>query len=169
MTGKTLPPFYDTAYRMLGAEVNPKLCAGDKMLQRRAQKINREDEFHATKVSIFFAREGQNLGKPKRSVFRWRCPDRALSALQRVREVVPIEKLIGQKLFVSAKRGATILAETSSARRDDGEKRCGGFPRNSRAQCVKTCHARCFAPKNHQNWCFRRGFGHQQVTAHFEA
>ena len=59
-----LPPFYDMAYRMLGAEVNPKLCAGDEMLQRVAQKINREDEFHATKVSIFFAREGQNPGRP---------------------------------------------------------------------------------------------------------
>ena len=58
-----LKPHYDMAYKMLGAQVNPKLCAGDEVLRTVAKKINREEDFHATKVSIFFAREGQRAGE----------------------------------------------------------------------------------------------------------
>lgn len=60
---RALQPHYDTAYRMLGAEVNPKLCAGDEALYRVAQKIGRQAEFHPSKVGIFFARDGQSAGQ----------------------------------------------------------------------------------------------------------
>ena len=112
-----LPPFYDTAYRMLGAEVNPKLCAGDEMLQRVAQKINREDEFHATKVSIFFAREGQKPGQTVSDpYFDGEGPDRApclhCGACMTGCRHNAKNSLDKNYLYLAQKRGATILAET---------------------------------------------------------
>ena len=58
---RELEPFYQTAYRMLGATENPKLFAGDLALKKLAGELGREKEFEPTKVAVFF-------GEPEKTV-----------------------------------------------------------------------------------------------------
>ena len=112
-----LKPHYDMAYKMLGAQVNPKLGAGDEVLRTIAKKINREDEFHAAKVSIFFAREGE---KPGQTVpdpyFEGEGPERASclhcgACMTGCRHNAK-NSLDKNYLYLAQKHGAKILAET---------------------------------------------------------
>ena len=69
-----LRPFYDTAYRMLGAQVNPKLFDGDLALQQLAEELGREDEFEPTRVSVYFGEPGVTVPDP---YFGGEGPERA--------------------------------------------------------------------------------------------
>ena len=73
-----LKPHYAEAYRMLGAQLNPKLRAGDHVLQEVAQQLGRADEFHPSTVAIYFAREGERAGQTVPDpYFDGKGPDRA--------------------------------------------------------------------------------------------
>ena len=72
-----LLPHYDTARRMLGVNMNPKMWPADNMLLEVATEIGREHTFKPTPVGIFFAqdgREGQTVPDP---YFGGEGPDRA--------------------------------------------------------------------------------------------
>ncbi len=51
---RELAPHYETARRMLGATVNPRLGAGDEALRQLAIEIGRPDAFTPTTVAVFF-------------------------------------------------------------------------------------------------------------------
>lgn len=59
-----LKPFYDEAYRMLGATKNPGLYDGDKALQQVAKKRGISDQFNATKVAVYFGEPGKEVEDP---------------------------------------------------------------------------------------------------------
>ena len=46
---------------MLGADRNPRMEPGDIALQELAKDLNKEDEFKATNVSIFFGKPGETV------------------------------------------------------------------------------------------------------------
>ena len=68
-----LKPFYDLAYKMLGAAVNPKLFAADLALQDLAKEIDAEDRFGPTKVAVYFGETGKTVADP---YFNGKGPDR---------------------------------------------------------------------------------------------
>lgn len=59
-----LKPFYPVAYRMLGAAENTKLGDGDLALKEVAREIGKEDEFHPTKVAVYFGEPGKTVKDP---------------------------------------------------------------------------------------------------------
>jgi cholesterol oxidase len=69
-----LKPFYQTALRMLGADTNPRLEAGDIALRQLGRDIGMEQHFEATKVSVFFGKEGETVPDP---FFGGKGPERA--------------------------------------------------------------------------------------------
>jgi cholesterol oxidase len=60
----TLKPHYETAYKMLGAEVNPRLYDGDLHLQKLAEKRGIPEEFGPTKVGVYFGKPGVEVSDP---------------------------------------------------------------------------------------------------------
>ncbi len=68
-----LAPFYDTAFKMLGAAENPLLAESDLALKTLAQQIKRADCFTSTTVGVFF-------GEPEKTVtdpyFKGKGPER---------------------------------------------------------------------------------------------
>lgn len=68
-----LKPFYDLAYKMLGAAVNPKLFAADLAMQDLAKDIGAEDHFGPTKVAVYFGETGKTVADP---YFNGKGPDR---------------------------------------------------------------------------------------------
>ena len=68
-----LKPFYETAYKMLGASVNPTLFAADLTLQEIAKEIGKEAHFEATKVAVYFGEAGKKVEDP---YFNGKGPDR---------------------------------------------------------------------------------------------
>jgi len=69
----TLNPFYKTAYKMLGATVNPTLFEADKSLKHIAKEINKESKFEPTKVAVYFGKEGIKVNDP---YYKGKGPDR---------------------------------------------------------------------------------------------
>lgn len=69
-----LKPYYKTALKMLGANKNPKLLNGDLELQELSKQLNKEKEFEATDVAVFFGEEGKTVQDP---YFNGKGPDRA--------------------------------------------------------------------------------------------
>ena len=61
---KELSPFYDLAWKMLGADVNPKLTASDLALKELAEEIGKADSFEPTKVAVFFGEPGKEVADP---------------------------------------------------------------------------------------------------------
>lgn len=61
---KVLTPFYDLAYKMLGAETNPKLSDADELLQELAVEMGKKKDFAATKVAVHFGQPGQTVSDP---------------------------------------------------------------------------------------------------------
>ncbi|MCB0282705.1 MAG: GMC family oxidoreductase [Calditrichaeota bacterium] len=59
-----LNPFYETALYMMGAQINPKLSAGDQALQQVARQINKEQHFSATNVAVFFGEPNVEVEDP---------------------------------------------------------------------------------------------------------
>lgn len=70
---KELAPFYETAYRMLGAAVNPRLTYIDQVTREIATEIGREDHFHPTKVAVYFGQSGKTVEDP---YFEGKGPER---------------------------------------------------------------------------------------------
>lgn len=68
-----LAPFYDTAFKMLGAAENPVLAESDLALQKLAQQINRADYFTPTTVGVFFGEPDITV---KDSYFNGKGPER---------------------------------------------------------------------------------------------
>lgn len=59
-----LAPFYETAYKMLGAKENPKLTYIDEVFKKVAAEIGRSEHFHPTKVAIYFGNPGKTVLDP---------------------------------------------------------------------------------------------------------
>ena len=68
-----LAPFYQLAYKMLGAAPNPSRGPADKALAQLAKEIGREDHFKPTKVGIYFGEPGKTVPDP---YFDGKGPDR---------------------------------------------------------------------------------------------
>lgn len=68
-----LQPFYELAYRMLGASVNPQLFAADESVRELARQIGREAHFEPTKVAVYFGEPGKTAPDP---YFDGKGPDR---------------------------------------------------------------------------------------------
>lgn len=68
-----LKPFYPVAYKMLGAAENPELFDADNTLKKVAQEIGKEDDFHPTKVAVYFGEAGKTVKDP---YFDGKGPDR---------------------------------------------------------------------------------------------
>jgi cholesterol oxidase len=56
-----LLPYYETAEKMLGADINPELYDSDLTLQQLAIKLGKDQFFEPTKASVFF-------GEPEKTV-----------------------------------------------------------------------------------------------------
>jgi len=62
-----LQPHYDTARRMLGVTLNPRLWPADFVLKQIAQELGQAHTFHPTPVGVFFGepgKEGQEVPDP---------------------------------------------------------------------------------------------------------
>lgn len=68
-----LAPHYTEAYRMLGAEKNPRLGTADKAVEELAKEIGREDHFEPSKVAVYFGQPGKTVPDP---YFGGKGPDR---------------------------------------------------------------------------------------------
>ncbi|MFT4851146.1 MAG: cholesterol oxidase, partial [Sediminicola sp.] len=68
-----LQPHYKEAYRMLGAEKNPKLGPADKVVEDLAKDLGRSDHFASAKVAVHFGEAGKTVADP---YFNGKGPDR---------------------------------------------------------------------------------------------
>ena len=68
-----LSPFYDLAWKMLGAKENPVLGDNDLTLKKVAKDLGVEKSFSPTKVAVFFGEEGKKVPDP---YFNGEGPDR---------------------------------------------------------------------------------------------
>jgi cholesterol oxidase len=68
-----LQPHYKEAYRMLGAEKNPKLGPADKVVEDLAKDLGRSDHFTSAKVAVHFGEAGKTVPDP---YFNGKGPDR---------------------------------------------------------------------------------------------
>lgn len=68
-----LKPYYNTAYKMLGAATNPKLHAADLAIKKLAKNIGKANNFEAAKVSVYFGEAGRTVKDP---YFGGKGPDR---------------------------------------------------------------------------------------------
>ncbi|MBN4080816.1 GMC family oxidoreductase [Caldithrix abyssi] len=68
-----LKGFYPLALKMLGANQNPRLEPGDEALKALAQDLGKTDQFHPTRVSVYFGQEGVTVPDP---YFEGKGPDR---------------------------------------------------------------------------------------------
>lgn len=69
-----LQPHYQTALKMLGANMNPKLFDADLALRDLAIQLNREALFEPTNVAVFFGKADQTVPDP---YFGGKGPERA--------------------------------------------------------------------------------------------
>ncbi len=68
-----LKPFYDIAYKMLGAATNPILFEADLAIKKIAENIGKAHYFEAAKVGVFFGEPGKTVKDP---YFNGKGPDR---------------------------------------------------------------------------------------------
>ncbi len=59
-----LAPFYEKAWKMLGASENPLLDIADFAMQDLAKSIGKENAFSPTKVAIYFGEKGKTVDDP---------------------------------------------------------------------------------------------------------
>lgn len=59
-----LAPHYETAWKMLGADINPFLGDSDLVFKDLAIKINKPESFEATKVSVYFGTPNITVDDP---------------------------------------------------------------------------------------------------------
>lgn len=107
-----LAPFYETAWKMLGATENPYLGESDKEFRKLAKEIGREDSFYPTKVSIYFGEKDKTVDDP---YFNGEGPDRTGcmlcgSCMTGCRHNAK-NTLDKNYLHLAQKKGAKIIAE----------------------------------------------------------
>ncbi len=68
-----LAPFYETAWKMLGAATNPNLAESDLALKTLAKQLGKEKDYSPTKVSIHFGEANKTVKDP---YFNGEGPDR---------------------------------------------------------------------------------------------
>jgi cholesterol oxidase len=59
-----LAPFYEKAWKMLGATINPKLAESDLALQKMAKQIGKGNDFAPTKVAVYFGEPNVTVKDP---------------------------------------------------------------------------------------------------------
>ncbi len=109
---KVLKPYYDIAYKMLGASTNPKLYVGDEVLKEIAKDIGKENNFEAAKVAVYFGEAGRTVDDP---YFKGKGPNRtgcthcgACMTGCRYNSKNTLDK---NYLYLAQQLGAEILAE----------------------------------------------------------
>jgi cholesterol oxidase len=107
-----LAHFYEKAWTMLGAAVNPILAANDLALQKMAQQLGKEKDFAPTKVAVYF---GEPSVKAKDPYFKGEGPDRTgciqCGACMTGCRHNAKNTLDKNYLYLAQKLGAEILAE----------------------------------------------------------
>ncbi len=68
-----LAPFYDTAWKMLGASVNPVLAESDRAMQKLAEQIGKSGHFAPTTAAVYFGEPDVTVKDP---YFEGKGPDR---------------------------------------------------------------------------------------------
>jgi len=121
-----LKPFYDMAYKMLGANTNPKLYASDVLIKDLAKNIGKEAHFEAAKVAVYFGEAGKTVPDP---YFKGKGPDRTgcvfCGACMTGCRYNAKNTLDKNYLYLAQQLGAEILAEkevfnVSVLGKDDG-------------------------------------------------
>ena len=109
---EVLKPFYDIAYKMLGAAQNPKLFAADLAVKGIAKDMGKEAHFEPTKVAVYFGEAGKTINDP---YFEGKGPNRtgcihcgACMTGCRYNSKNTLDK---NYLYLAQKLGAKILAE----------------------------------------------------------
>ncbi len=108
-----LAPYYQLAYRMLGATENPSAGPADKAIKQLAEEIGRADHFEPTKVGIYFGEPGKTVPDP---YFDGKGPDRTgcihcgecMTGCRRNAK----NTLDKNYLYLAQQLGAEILAES---------------------------------------------------------
>jgi len=59
-----LAPYYETAWRMLGASTNPKLCDSDHAMQQLAEQIGKSGCFAPTLAAVYFGEPNVTVTDP---------------------------------------------------------------------------------------------------------
>lgn len=108
----TLEPFYDLAYKMLGAAKNPKLFDADTTIKEIAEDMGKEEHFEAAKVGVYFGEPGKEVSDP---YFEGKGPNRegcnfCGSCMTGCRYNAK-NTLDKNYLYLAQAAGATILAE----------------------------------------------------------
>ncbi len=107
-----LKPHYQTAYKMLGAAINPKLLASDLTVQEIAKDIGKENHFEAAKVAVYFGEAGRKVEDP---YFNGKGPDRTgcthCGACMTGCRYNAKNTLDKNYLYLAQQLGAEILAE----------------------------------------------------------
>ncbi|MEN8122006.1 MAG: GMC oxidoreductase [Bacteroidota bacterium] len=107
-----LAPFYETAWKMLGATGNQYLGESDKQFQKLAKDIGKEKSFEPTKVSVYFGEKDKTVADP---YFNGEGPDRTGcvlcgSCMTGCRHNAK-NTLDKNYLYLAQKKGAKIIAE----------------------------------------------------------
>ena len=108
-----LAPYYQLAYRMLGAAENPSAGPADKAIKQLAEEIGRAEHFKPTKVGIYFGEPGKRVPDP---YFDGKGPDRTgcihcgecMTGCRRNAK----NTLDKNYLYLAQQLGAEILAES---------------------------------------------------------
>lgn len=70
---EALAPFYETAWKMLGAAENPHLAESDLAVKTLANQLGKEKDYSPTKVSVYFGEANKTVEDP---YFNGKGPDR---------------------------------------------------------------------------------------------
>ncbi len=112
-----LAPHYETARRMLGVTVNPKLTLADEVLRQVAEEIGHVKTFAPTDVAVFFGEPDKEAPDP---FFGGRGPARRgctfCGGCMTGCRVDAKNTLDKNYLYLAEKLGATILPETRVTR-----------------------------------------------------
>jgi cholesterol oxidase len=110
---RELAPHYATAQRMLGANTNPRMTAGDRVLEQIAADLGRKEHFHPTEVAVYFGQPGQTVKDP---YFGGEGPERTgcifCGACMTGCRHGAKNTLDQNYLYLAEKRGARVLPET---------------------------------------------------------
>lgn len=108
-----IPPFYETARKMLGVTTNPYLGPADKLLQMAAKEQGVGETFYPTEVGVYFGENGKTAPDP---YFGGEGPERAGCILCggcmvgcRYNAKNTLDK---NYLFFAEKNGAKVIPET---------------------------------------------------------
>ncbi|MBN1252099.1 MAG: GMC family oxidoreductase [Bacteroidales bacterium] len=109
---RELNPHYETAWKMLGAEVNPYFGQSDLAFKQLAKEIGKEDGFDTVKVAIHFGEKEKTVADP---YFNGKGPDRTGcilcgSCMTGCRHNAK-NTLDKNYLYLAQKLGAEVIAE----------------------------------------------------------